>query len=828
MRLIFSLSLLLLASNTCFAGAGGLDYSFNPGSGPNDDVFVLRELHDGRIACGGVFTNYDGVIRSGISLLHVDGSVDASFDPAAGFNSSLVLAMVQQNDGRLIVGGWFTNFNGTPARGLARLHLNGSLDPSFNVGFGASGAFGITVSSIGLDPMGRVFVGGLFTNFSGVPSSLVRLQTNGTVDPTFNCQVQGVFSVVPTIDGGAIIGGAFTNVNGISARYVTRLLSDGQIDPSFQPAGGPSDSVFESKLYPDGRILIRGAFTNVDSSPRSRMARLLANGQVDPDFNPPPSISSLSFERMAIDPLERIIVEEESLNRLIRLNSTGTVDPTFISPTNLDQARPLIQADGRILVGGSFSITEGTNLIRLHGDSTRSNQISSLAATFDSTAIPTNAALQSISTTTNRRVIVTGQFQNVSGVPYAGIARFNTNGLLDQTFDPGDGIPAPGLLGPWADVLKDGKLLVYGMFSQFNNVQRARIARLMPNGALDTNFASPGGTGSGIFDVAADELTGGVYLFGNRTYTVNGHSAAGVVRLNTNGALDMAFDPGAGTRYQLQGGTVFSGAIQRDGKVLIGGVFDQVGSTPRQNLARLQSNGSLDTSLRSVTMTETNADPDSAILAVLLLPDERILIGGNFNSVNGQPRNGIARLLQNGAVDMDFDPGRGFEGGSVGAIALESSGQVIVAGNFIRADGARRTGLARLNHDGSLDRHFNPRLTAGASAASISHISFYSDGTLFALGNFNRVNETNKARFVALYPGPQRPRMSIGKNGDFPELAVHHYAGEFFRIETAPEVTGPWQLLMTNQLSLSGNFYSNAPAFTSAPRSFFRAIHVGP
>jgi uncharacterized delta-60 repeat protein len=203
-------------------------------------------------------------------------------------------------------------------------------------------------------------------------------------------------------------------------------------------------------------------------------------------------------------------------------------------------------------------------------------------------------------------------------------------------------------------------------------------------------------------------------------------SRGGIARLNADSSLDLSFNPGSGANR-----VVFALALQPDGKVLISGNFTAVDGVSRNGIARLNADGSLDRSF----------DPGSGanwrINALALQPDGKVLIGGGFTAVNGVTRNGIARLNADGSLDPSFDPRGGVSGGDQGvyAFALQPAGKMLIGGVFTAVDGVSRSGIARLNADGSLDPSFDPRGVAGNTYA----ITVQPDGKVL-MGGFNRVD----------------------------------------------------------------------------------------
>jgi len=205
----------LLFTSTVWAQAGANDSTFNTfddgtyGDGTNNTVFTTALQPDGKVIIGGQFTTYNGTARNCIARLNADGSLDATFNPGSGADGT-VLTTALQPDGKVIIGGFFTTYNGTARNRIARLNADGSLDATFNPGSGASH----TVRTIALQPDGKVIIGGNFTTYNGTARArMARLNADGSLDATFNPGL-GADGTVRTIalqpDGKVIIGGDFT------------------------------------------------------------------------------------------------------------------------------------------------------------------------------------------------------------------------------------------------------------------------------------------------------------------------------------------------------------------------------------------------------------------------------------------------------------------------------------------------------------------------------------------------------------------------------------------------------------------------------------------
>ncbi len=231
-----------------------------------------------------------------MAILLPDGSIDPSFDPGEGPNADVERAIPLAN-GKVFIGGWFTTISGSNAVRLARLNADGTLDPSFNVGTGPSNG----ISDMVLQPDGKLLACGSFQTVNGTNArGVVRLLASGAVDNTFGTGTGPTFDAVVSSmalqpDGKIIIGGSFTQFNGANRRRIARLNATGSVDTSFQPGTGADNSVIDVALQPDGKVLVTGTFISFNNLPRQRLVRLQANGVVDNTFVPVDGLNSPGF-----------------------------------------------------------------------------------------------------------------------------------------------------------------------------------------------------------------------------------------------------------------------------------------------------------------------------------------------------------------------------------------------------------------------------------------------------------------------------------------------------------------------------------------------------
>jgi uncharacterized delta-60 repeat protein len=334
-----------------------------------------------------------------------------------------------------------------------------------------------------------------------------------------------------------------------------------------------------------------------------------------------------------------------------------------------------IQADGKIIVVGGFSHFNGT----LRNNITRLNTDGSLDAAFNP-GTGFNQAARSLAIQADGKIIVVGNFSHFNGTLTEYIARLNSDGTLDTSFDP----PGTGISGyTYSTAIQaDGKIIVGGEFIDFNGTTRNGIARLNSDGTLDTTFNPGTGFDSRVLSIAIQG--DGKIMAGGRFHNFNGMARKNIARLNINGTIDTSFNPGTG--FNMPGaGTfnsyVYSTAIQVDGKIVVGGLFNDFNGTAINFIARLNTNGTLDGAFN------TGTGFDGYIFSITIQADGKIIVGGDFTTFNGTARNNIVRLNTDGTLDTTFNTsGTGFNG-NVRSTAIQTDGKIIAGGEFTRFDG---------------------------------------------------------------------------------------------------------------------------------------------
>lgn len=380
-------------------------------------------------------------------------------------------------------------------------------------------------------------------------------------------------------DGSLLIGGSFNAFNG-QETPLGRLFDTGAPDPTFLPKIQIEGNIEAIVRQADGSLVLGGNFTEYSGAPVHRIVRLSATGMLDVAYSAATGLLPARVTCLALQPDGKVLAGTD--RGLRRLFTTGSPDAGYGSSMAGSYISALaVQADGRAIVGGYFATVAGGN---------------------------------------------------------SSLARLTTSGDLDTSFvpantnNPGDLSVVDALL-PQAD----GKLLLAGYFRTPTNNYISRVVRYESTGALDASFSTSTAFGpiSGqpeyttILNALALQPDGKV-LVGGSFGTVGGVAQAGVTRLTTTGTPDVSFQSGLPTIA-----TVYSLALQPNGRVLVGGGFT---SPTTNHLARLLPSGQLDASFTAT------ANPNRIVLSVLVQPDGGIMLGGYFTAVGGQPAVSVARI----------------------------------------------------------------------------------------------------------------------------------------------------------------------------------------
>lgn len=506
----------------------------------NGAVTATGAQAGGKLLLAGFFTQVNGAGRNRIARLNQNDSVDDTFAIGTGANAE-VSALAVQADGKIILAGGFTQFNSAPCGRLVRLQPDGSIDSSFNPGTGANDR----IYDVRLSGNGELIILGAFTQVNGRPRrGIARLATDGTLLEFFtgtgaqNAATAKIKAAAIQPDGKILIGGDFTEVAGRNLSGIARLQTDGSLDPAFDPGTGVDGYLQGIALQADGRILIAGYFGSANGAGRTSLARLNADGSLDDSFKP--SILKLDgslsvLQKPVIAPNGTMLVLGHfrfisglGRNYIARLNPDGSLDPGFdaqLSIVGTDPSRPgviltgaspivytaAILPDAKVLAGGSVT---WDNLAR--GCLLRLDQAGKMDTTFVPKSVATNVVLTTgtvkrILSLEDGKILICGDFTefkdgSVWSPPQRGhVARFLANGALDEAFNPPMG--ADNMVEDMT-LQSDGKILIAGWFKNYDAVyypfptNAVRVARLNPDGKLDATFDATSGPNKTAYSVS--------------------------------------------------------------------------------------------------------------------------------------------------------------------------------------------------------------------------------------------------------------------------------------------------------------------------------------
>lgn len=678
-------------------------------SSSTPEIYSMVLQPDGKIVMVGTFNLYESTSRIRIMRLNVDGSLDTSFNPGTSANFT-IKKVVMQNDGKFIIGGSFTSYNGNSINRIARLNPDGSFDTTFSVGTG----FNSNVNDMLIQDDGKILVVGNFTQFNGNShSGAVRLNTDGSLDASFVPDpVSSVLCIAKQPDGKLLLGGWFDQVNGFSRNYMTRLHADGSLDNSFVSSSGPNTYVSNIQPLSNGKILISGGFVSYQGFTSKYLARVNSDGSFDTSFN----------------------------------QNTGLDDVV----TSIYQLN-----NGKYLVGGQFETYDGVMrvyVLQLNENGSLDTSFNDGKGTAKLNATDGNE-IYSISTYADGRMLLAGNFSHYNCLPYNRIVRTTIDGSIDNTFQPGTG--ANNLILA-TEIQADGKIIIAGTFTNYNGTNINRIARLNPDGSLDTSFNV--GTGSnGKVDALAIQNDGKI-LIGGLFTEYNGLQRYCIARLNTDGSNDTTFNNGNTGAYD----DINKIIVLPDGKIMLFGKFRFYNEVAYNRVMRLNPDGTPDTSFNT---NGTGIDGTSTFFEIRdadIQTDGKIVMYGNFNSYNGVTNNALIRIHPDGSLDTNFQMNEFNTPQAICKVKVLQDGNILVAGIYFSSDvntpdkvielfSPNGTRIQEFNENGEGLPSIFDTLYVSPSPQNITALAIQTDGKIVIGGSFHFYNETlvsNVARLL--------------------------------------------------------------------------------
>lgn len=552
---------------------GTADSTFNgTGSGPNDTVRDIARQQDGKYIIVGDFTQVNNTPQTGIARLGTNGVLDTGFVRGGSMVSKRVAVL---RDNSVVVGredicgdssfAWYT-----PDGVLKRMPLDLDPDPNWLA----------SITALVALPDGGFLIGGWYSAvcINGFPTQHQGEVWRYTADGTFRTMVSfgdnsDILALAVRSDGHVVVGG-----KGLPVRSSEIGIFDGlallnpaynglERVPAFHPLVGDEATIYSISRYADGKLLIAGNFSHVNGSPHFGLARLLANGTLDPDLHP-----------FANDPggysLPTLVLPNGSAltgfrsNQLFLVGTNGNL--TNISALNdyRSVTALAIQSDNKVLVGSWGWLR------RLNAD------VSDTDPTF--TIGNVNGSVYALAVQGNK-IVVAGDFSSYNGVSVPGLVRLNSDGNIDDTFTPPAFRISYTQIGTLYSItpLPDGDLMVGGSFTMVDSEERPNLVRLNNDGTIDAGFSSP----NSFHTVQSVCLAGDGSLWVGgiaNTYERNPF----LTHLDRNGQIIPTTFPNT---YQTA--HYYDGAIQKllcdaNGLTWVGGTFSLIDGKPFYGLAR--------------------------------------------------------------------------------------------------------------------------------------------------------------------------------------------------------------------------------------------------
>ena len=336
-------------------GPGAIDTTWQPVA--NGAVNALSRSPSDFSWVGGLFTTVSSLSRGRYAFINDSAAVQ--LQAGVGANGP-IFCVAQLPDGKVMIGGTFTAVNGVTRNRLARLNSDGSLDTSFNLSVTSPFIPIPSVHCFALQPDGSLIVGGNFNFIGGIARlCLARLTPAGAVDTSFNVEIDTVYSLAIQTDNKIIVGGSFASVYGdYSKLKVCRINPDGTLDNTFAVPAivYMPGRVTCASIDGTGKILL--ALAGGYMGDATGLNRVTSVGAIDTTF----ANNVTDAQSLAVQADGNILVGSSasgsltSTERLFRLTTLGATDTSFAANARNTVSGVLLQEDGKLLVGGSFTL----------------------------------------------------------------------------------------------------------------------------------------------------------------------------------------------------------------------------------------------------------------------------------------------------------------------------------------------------------------------------------------------------------------------------------------------------------------------------------------
>jgi len=649
-----------------------IDFAWDAEPGPNqvfyEEETMMEQWWDGKIILTGSFSSFQGYSRNAIVRINTDGTIDLTYDVGTGFtgNSQYTSPSAIDSQGRAIITGLYTHYNGNYSPRITRINQDGLYDNTLIVGDGFNNTTqDVLMSSAGDDSF---FVTGYFTAYKGAwcPSGIVKLEENGDVDWSFDAGIGFTLTIHPW------------------PIYMLRIPG-------------------ETSFYCFGRFNAYKGIATTAPGNYGSIVKLKENGDLDPTFD-----SGTGFSHIASWGSNPIVYGYPSTGTIIWGDKLLIKSWEFASYNGVDSMWSIIlNSDGSVYY--AFSEDEGLGEPIVIGNTLYISILGECIYKIFEHVPPTT------STTTTIGIKLLDNYMT----------------SIDVTYDCN--IP---------------KIIVFGQWGLWGTENATRLSKFDLCGNLDAAFEANISTGpndsayvSSRATVAAD---GSIYVSGFFT-TWKGSSQNRFIKLNADGTEDSSFDIGTGFD-----GYTSAPLIDSDGSVFIGGGYDNYKGVSYENLVKLDQNGD------NVAGFSIGTGFDNSTIWVLDAgANNKIYVHGYFSTYNGDTVNHVVRIDKTtGARDVTFDIGAGPNNAGGPGIEpmvgfVDANNKLVLTSRFFTEwDGSSANGIIRLNTNGSIDTAFMANVGTGFD---VGPMTIFEDGSKYVIsGDFTTYNGTPVTKIIRL------------------------------------------------------------------------------
>jgi len=741
------------------------DTTFNPVTGLNGNVYAFATQSDGKIIMGGTFTTYSGSTSNRIVRINPNGTRDTTFNIGTGFSNGEVDVIRVQPDGKILVGGsWTSTYSGSSSPRMIRLNSNGTIDATFVKGTGFNNG---QVYDLQLQSDGKIIAVGSWTlTYSGSSAiRIARINPSGSLDTTFNSGTTGFsanqYSAQIQNDGKIIVVGVSATYSGSAAQRIRRINTNGTLDTTFNiGTAGLNNTTYEAKIQPDQKIVVLGAFTSYSGSAVNRIVRINTDGTRDTTFNVGTGFNSVTqiLSGLELDSSGSIYVASNfatynsaTANSFVKLNSSGSIITGSGLYNGFDNVvnSLLVDSTGSVYAGGNFGnyVSYNFYIIRLNTDGTKDYSFQ-IGTGF-------NSYVYSLAVQPDDKIVVGGNFTTYSGSSNNYIVRLNSNGTKDTSFTIGTGFN-PGFVGS-INLQSDGKILAAGSFGSYAGSTNLYLARLNTNGTKDTTFNI--GLGADAYDTAKksdikQDQSGNIHYGSPGMTSISGSSVTGYVKLTSSGSIDPTFlstaasassTPGAYTIGTTNTGVQSISIDSSNNAYLFGNFLNYL--TPSSSYLSSSRITALDLTQGNISsppnfgtganagisFSTTTPSGDIWLAYTVASTSGKIYSGSSINNTSSSIKiNKQGNLIGQGGFYDSYN----FITTQPTAIAAQSDNKLLVG--YQGYGGAYSPNMYRLNSDGTFDSTFQQSSTEGYGWAEYVYtIKQQSDGNILIGGNFS-------------------------------------------------------------------------------------------